>query len=33
MIENAKAILRRRGFGKEFIREELYWVLPKKQSE
>ena len=33
MIENAKAILRRRGFGKEFIREELYWVLPKKQGE
>jgi ferredoxin/flavodoxin---NADP+ reductase len=32
MIENAKAILKRRGFGKEFIREELYWVLPKKQA-
>jgi ferredoxin/flavodoxin---NADP+ reductase len=32
MIENAKAILRRRGFGKEFIREELYWVLPKKKD-
>jgi ferredoxin--NADP+ reductase len=31
MIENSKAILRRRGFAKEFIREELYWVLPKKQ--
>lgn len=32
MIENAKAILKRRGFGKESIREELYWVLPKKQA-
>jgi ferredoxin--NADP+ reductase len=29
MIENAKGILRRRGFSKEFIREEIYWV-PKK---
>jgi ferredoxin/flavodoxin---NADP+ reductase len=32
MIENAKAILQRRGFAKEFIREELYWVLPRKQA-
>lgn len=32
MIENSKAILRRRGFAKESIREELYWVLPKKQA-
>ncbi len=30
MIENAKGILRRRGFAKEFIREEIYWV-PKKE--
>jgi hypothetical protein len=32
MIENAKAILKRRGFSKEFVREELYWVLPQKQA-
>jgi ferredoxin/flavodoxin---NADP+ reductase len=32
MIENAKAILKRRGFGKESIREEIYWVLPKKHA-
>ncbi|MBZ5671734.1 MAG: ferredoxin--NADP reductase [Acidobacteriia bacterium] len=31
MIENAKGILRRRGFAKEFIREEVYWV-PKKEA-
>jgi hypothetical protein len=30
MIENAKGVLRRRGFAKEFIREEIYWV-PKKE--
>jgi len=29
MILNAKGILERRGFHKEFIREEIYWV-PKK---
>jgi ferredoxin/flavodoxin---NADP+ reductase len=29
MIENAKGIFARRGFAREFIREELYWV-PKK---
>jgi len=29
MIENAKGILQRRGFSKESIREEVYWV-PKK---
>jgi ferredoxin--NADP+ reductase len=29
MIENSKGILERRGFAKEFIREEIYWV-PKK---
>ncbi len=26
MIANAKGILRRRGFQKEFVREELYWL-------
>lgn len=31
MIENAKGILQRRGFPKEFIREEVYWV-PKKEG-
>ena len=32
MIENSKSILKRRGFAKESIREELYWVLPRKQD-
>ncbi len=32
MIENSKGILKRRGFPKEFIREEIYWV-PKKESK
>jgi ferredoxin--NADP+ reductase len=32
MIENAKGILARRGFPKEFIREEVYWV-PKKEEK
>jgi ferredoxin/flavodoxin---NADP+ reductase len=32
MIENAKGILARRGFTKEFIREEVYWV-PKKDGK
>jgi ferredoxin/flavodoxin---NADP+ reductase len=32
MIENSKGILQRRGFGKESVREELYWV-PKKQAK
>lgn len=32
MIENAKGILQRRGFSKEFIREEIYWV-PKKDGK
>ena len=31
MIENARGILERRGFKKEFIRQELYWV-PKKEK-
>lgn len=31
MIENAQGILQRRGFKKESIREEVYWV-PKKAS-
>lgn len=30
MIENAKGILQRRGFSKESIREEVYWVPVKK---
>lgn len=30
MIENSKAILLRRGFSKEFIRQEVYWVPKKK---
>ena len=29
MIENAKGILQRRGFPKEFVREEIYWVPAK----
>lgn len=32
MIENSKGILKRRGFAKEFIREEVYWV-PKKEEK
>ena len=32
MIENSKGILQRRGFAKEFIREEVYWV-PKKDGK
>lgn len=32
MIDNSKGILQRRGFSKEFIREEVYWV-PKKESK
>ncbi len=31
MIENSKGILQRRGFIKEFVREEVYWV-PKKEK-
>jgi ferredoxin/flavodoxin---NADP+ reductase len=31
MIENAQGILQRRGFKKEFIREEVYW-MPKKTT-
>lgn len=30
MIENSKGILQRRGFAKESIREEIYWI-PKKE--
>lgn len=30
MIENSKGILKRRGFAKESIREEVYWVPEKK---
>jgi hypothetical protein len=32
MIENSKGILKRRGFPKESIREEIYWV-PKKEEK
>jgi ferredoxin/flavodoxin---NADP+ reductase len=32
MIENARGLLARRGFTKEFIREEVYWV-PKKEEK
>lgn len=32
MIENAKGILQRRGFSKEFIRQENYWV-PKRDGK
>ncbi len=31
MIENSKGILRRQGFQKDFIREEVYWT-PKKEA-
>jgi ferredoxin/flavodoxin---NADP+ reductase len=30
MIENSKGILQRRGFTKEAIREEIYWIPPKE---
>jgi ferredoxin--NADP+ reductase len=30
MIENSRGILRRKGFQKEFIRQEIYWVPNKK---
>jgi ferredoxin--NADP+ reductase len=32
MIENAKGLLQRRGFPKESLREEVYWV-PKKEGK
>jgi ferredoxin--NADP+ reductase len=32
MIENAKGIMRRRGFSKEFVREEVYWLSRKEAS-
>jgi ferredoxin--NADP+ reductase len=31
MIENSNGILQRRGFSKEFIRQEVYWI-PKKDA-
>jgi ferredoxin--NADP+ reductase len=31
MIENSKGILQRRGFAKQSIREEIYWI-PKKEA-
>lgn len=30
MIENSKGILKRRGFAKESVREEVYWIPAKK---
>lgn len=30
MVENSKGILKRRGFPKEYIREEVYWIPEKK---
>jgi ferredoxin--NADP+ reductase len=30
MIENSKGILQRRGFPKESLREEIYWIPEKK---
>jgi ferredoxin/flavodoxin---NADP+ reductase len=32
MVENARGILRRRGFSKEFVREEVYWLSRKEAS-
>jgi ferredoxin--NADP+ reductase len=32
MIENCKGILKRRGFPKESIREEIYWIPAKKSG-
>jgi ferredoxin--NADP+ reductase len=32
MIDNAKGILRRRGFSKEFVREEVYWLSRKEAT-
>ena len=29
MIEHGKGILKRRGFPKESMREEVYWIPPK----
>lgn len=29
MIEHGKGILQRRGFAKEFLKEEVYWIPPK----
>jgi len=31
MIEHGKGILKRRGFAKEFLKEEIYWI-PGKQA-
>jgi ferredoxin--NADP+ reductase len=33
MIEHAKGILRRAGFPKEAMREEVYWIPPKQASK
>lgn len=32
MIENAKGILQRRGFAKDSVREEVYWIPPKEAA-
>ncbi len=32
MIDNAKGILKRRGYAKESIREEVYWVAKKEEK-
>jgi hypothetical protein len=32
MIEHGMGILRRRGFPKESMKEEIYWILEKKTS-
>ena len=32
MIEHGKGILKRRGFPKEALREEIYWIPPKKAT-
>jgi ferredoxin--NADP+ reductase len=33
MIENGKGILRRIGFSKEFLKEEVYWIPSKETAE
>jgi ferredoxin/flavodoxin---NADP+ reductase len=32
MIEHAKGILERKGFQKQFVKEELYWIPPKEPA-
>jgi hypothetical protein len=33
MIERGKGILKRVGFTKEFLREEVYWIPSKETAE